>query len=181
MKLVSDFVGYRLAMTPHQEYRRAESIKVYKGIIAKIMVLFKLALKQNFLDDNGQEFTLAVNKKSLAHYIWRHNRCRDDEPHLYAQNMQNLYKISHTFWHKKRKEHKSFTDEMCYQISKGELFYTQPRKIRSLNDAMLFHIYKRKLFYLLPLKIREFCETIHKQAPLKADFYKIKNKEDKTV
>lgn len=150
MELVSNFIGYRLAMTP--EFQQAESLQVYKGIIAKIMVLLNQAFTQQILDETGRTITLAVDKKSLGHYVWRHNRCRYDAPDVQAANMQKLYQMSH----KKHQAHKYYTDETAYLLA------------------------QRGLFNAKPLKIDDFIKIVKEQAPLKGCFYKIK-KDSKTV
>lgn len=149
MTLVSNFGGYRLSMASNQEFQLAESIQVYKGIIAKLMVFLDLAFYRQFLDKNGQTITLAVNKRSLGHYTWRHNRCRDDGVQ-YSKNMANLYRISHQIFHKKYQDHKFYTKEMCYQIAQRILF---PKKLLSFS---------------------EFFKKVQEQAPLRGCFYKIK-------
>src|SRR5260221_11500101 len=114
MNLVKNFAGFRLAMEPNLPFRKAQSIQVYTGIIGKIMHLLKLAFHQQFKDERGRVITLAVNARSVAHYIWRHNQCRDDQPRQYVKNMKSLYKISHQFFHKKYRAHKFCTEEMCH-------------------------------------------------------------------
>lgn len=156
MELVSNFGGYRLTMATNQEFQQAQSLQVYKGIIAKIMIFFNLAFCQEFLDKEGNKVTVAINFKSLGHYIWRHNISRDDKQQQYTESMSNLYKISHQFFHKKHKSHKSYTKEMCYQIAQRALFKGQP------------------------LTVEDFQNLVQKQAPLKGIFYKVK-KDDKTV
>ena len=156
MDSVKNVVGYRLSMSPNQPFRQSQSIQVYKGIVGKIMLLLKLALSQQFEDENGKLVILAVNKKSLAHYIWRHNRCRDVERGLYSPRMGSLYKISHRVFTVKNQAHKSYTREMCHQIGKRAL----------LNKESI--------------KINDFVEKVRKQAPLIGNFYKIK-KDGKTL
>lgn len=156
MNLVKNFVGFRLTMEPNQPYRKAQTIQVYTGIIGKIMHLLKLAFQQQFEDEAGRVITLAVNTRSVAHYIWRHNRCRDDQSQQYHKNMRSLYRTSHQYFHKNYRAHKSYTKEMNNLI--GE----------------------RALFTKKTIKIDHFRDSIQKQAPLIGNFYKIK-KEDKTV
>ncbi|QLH34850.1 MAG: hypothetical protein HWD61_00845 [Parachlamydiaceae bacterium] len=89
--LVSKFGGYRLAMT--SDYHISESIQVYKGLIAKLMVCLGLAFAQQIFDATGRAVqTLAVNKRSLSHYIWRYNRCNGS-----SDQMKALYNASHVF------------------------------------------------------------------------------------
>ncbi len=156
MRLISNMAGYRLAMSPNQKFQLSQSIQVYKGIIAKIMIYFKLAFRQQFLDDHGKVFSLAINKKSLGHYIWRHNRCRDDG-HEYAKNMRSLYKISHSDSEKEFSDHTRFTQETSYQIACRKLFSEK-----------------------MSIKFNEFCDTVKQQAPFRGCFYKIR-KDNKTV
>ncbi|QLH34853.1 MAG: hypothetical protein HWD61_00860 [Parachlamydiaceae bacterium] len=62
INLVPNLGGYRLAMT--RDYKISESIQVYKGLIAKIMLLLHLAYTQKIIDSTGCEHTLTINKKS---------------------------------------------------------------------------------------------------------------------
>ncbi|QLH34848.1 MAG: hypothetical protein HWD61_00835 [Parachlamydiaceae bacterium] len=92
--LVSNFGGYRLAMT--SDYHISESIQVYKGLITKLMVCLGLAFAQQIIDATGRAVqTLAVNKRSLSHYIWRHNRFKDLQTR--SDLMKANYIASHQF------------------------------------------------------------------------------------
>ena len=150
MKLVANVCGFRLAMASNNEFYRSQSVQVYKGLIAQIMVVLKIAISQQFLDDMGKTIVLAINKKSLGHYIWRHNRFYHMDPKAYAKNMQKLYLASHRRYHKKYKYHRACIDDMCFTISQRLLFKDKPRKFN------------------------EFLEAVHAEAPLKGRFYKIK-------
>lgn len=154
MVLVSTFFGYRLNISDEKKFQRSKSIQLYRGVIGKLMVALKLAFTQQFLDSDGKQITLAVNKKSLGHYIWRHNRCRD---HKNSNKMKHLYNISHRFFHKKCKIHRHYTREMCFLLDQRKLF-----KNKSMHFA-------------------EFASIVNQQAPLIGEFYKIKNSSNQTV
>ena len=151
MQLVAQVFGYRLSMRPEQSFKVDQSVKVYKGLIAKIMVKLNLAFTQKFIDLGGHAITVAVNRRSLGHFIWRHNRYSDAEKQ-YDSGMKALYKVSHRFWNR---EYKSFTDEICFQMRGWNLFNA-------------------------PMSCNDFLKVVKEQAPLKGSFYKIK-KDDRTV
>lgn len=154
LKLTPEFAGYRLALT--ENYNRAESLKVYQGLLAKFMVNLDLAFYQQLIDETGKTVTLAVNKRSLAHYVWRHNRLADHSPEERTSEMLALYKIYHRFFHERSHDYYLFTTEMVYQLGlRG--FYNREK-----------------------IKINDFVKTVNDEAPLKGHFYKIK-KDEKTV
>lgn len=154
LPLVSNFSGYRLAMS--SQYDQATSLQAYKGIIAKVMIALDLAFKQEFLDDKNQVVTLAINKKSLGHHVWRHNRYRELAPKKYRDLMVKSYQVSHHRFAENFSNHRYLTQETSSLMN------------------------ERNLFSKGPMKLKEFIDHVHKEAPLKGNFYKIK-KEGKTV
>lgn len=154
MKLVSNVIGYRLAMT--EKYAQAESLKVYKGLVGKLMVKLNLAYYQQLIDETGKTVKLAIHKRSLGHYVWRHNRCRYYAPKERIEQMQALYKISHLHTHKK------YSDYICY------------------TKSMSWLLEQRGFYNHNRLELNDFLSLVNQQAPIKGHFYKIKN-DEKTV
>lgn len=155
MQLNGCFGAYRLNLRPTEKFHKAQSIQVYTGILAKIMIYFKLAFFHQFRDEKGQILSLAINRRSLGHYVWRYNRCRDDNSTEFKANMQFLYRITHRFYSKNYRAHQSYTNEMSFLLHQRGLF-----------DGKKFDF-------------KAFIHEVHAQAPLKGCFYKIKK--DKTT
>lgn len=155
MRLINNFIGYRLAVSPG-DYQKAQSLKVYTGLIAKVTIALNLAFKQQLIDDQGQVIKVAISKMSLGHYIWRHNQCRDLGPQKYKEAMDIRYQNAHHASAAIRKNNRVLARETSRLISQRSIFKNQP------------------------ITLDNFVKLVQNQAPLKGHFYKIK-KEGKTV
>lgn len=156
MSIISNFGGYRLSMNSDKPFRQSQSIQMYSGIIARIMVLFRLAFFKTFKDQKGQIRVFAINRKSLAHYVWRNNYCTERTTINYDQSMKLLYQAGH---HCLKSNYSIFRS---YITKTAELL--ESRNIEKSETCTL----------------ENFVKKIQQMAPLKGYFYKIKN-ENKTV
>lgn len=147
-------MGYRLAMTP--QYQKAESLQAYKGPIARLMVKLNLAFRQQFIDDQGRVGSLAINKKSLSHYNWRHNYSAALFPEKYSRSMKRLYKSSH---------------------QTSSIYYKNNQVLIKENSRLLC---SKNIFKKDPISIKDFVKSVQEYSPVQRHFYKIQ-KEGETV